>query len=222
MISFILGIILVSYAGFKIGNAIYKTSFIKFLSAFSSVLLFYRFSFSFQFILFAFLTFSLISVSVIDYFHRIIPVIFPIFLIITGVIFSFTNSALGETYSSRFINSVLGILTGGGVLLAAGFLGQLIYKKEVMGGGDIKLMAGVGAFIGWEKALFAVFIAAVMCGIAGLILLAAKKIEKKGYIPFGPFLSAASFITLLLPQPSSLFDMFFIWEMLLMSKIMTL
>jgi leader peptidase (prepilin peptidase)/N-methyltransferase len=132
------------------------------------------------------------------------------------------NSALDKTYPSRFINSVLGILAGGGVLLAAGFLGQLIYKKEVMGGGDIKLMASVGAFIGWEKALFAVFIAAVMAGIVGLILLAAKKIEKKGYIPFGPFLSAASFMTLFLPQSSLLFDMVFIWGMLLISKITAL
>jgi leader peptidase (prepilin peptidase)/N-methyltransferase len=222
MISFLLGIILVFYAGFKIGNGIYKTSFIKFLSAFSFVLLFYRFSFSFQFILFSFLTFSLISVSVIDYFHKIIPIIFPIFLITTGVIFSFINLALGEKYSSRVINSVLGIITGGGVLLTAEFLGQFIYKKEVMGGGDIKLMAGIGAFIGWEKVLFAVFIAAVMGSIAGLILLVAKKIGKKGYIPFGPFLSAASFTTLFLPQFSSLLDMFFTWEMLLISKITAL
>jgi leader peptidase (prepilin peptidase)/N-methyltransferase len=222
MISFILGIILVFYAGFKIGNVICKNSFIKFLSAFSFTLLFHRFSFSFQFILFAFLTFSLISVSVIDYFHKIIPVIFSISLIIAGVIFSFMNLALGETYLSRFINSILGILTGGGVLLTAGFLGKLIYKKEVLGSGDIKFMAGVGAFVGWEKALFTVFIAAVMGGIVGLMLLVAKKKEKKEYIPFGPFLSTASFITLFLPQFSSLLDMFFIREMLLISKIMAL
>jgi leader peptidase (prepilin peptidase)/N-methyltransferase len=222
MISFILGIILVFYVGFKVGNVICKNSFIKFLSAFSFTLLFCRFSFSFQFVLFAFLTFSLISVSVIDYFNRIISVTFPFFLIITGVTFSFINLALGETHSSRFINSVLGIFTGGGILLAAGFLGQFIYKKEVIGGGDIKFMASVGAFIGWEKVLFAVFIAAAMGGIAGLILLAAKKIEKRGYIPFGPFLSAASFITLFLPQFSSVLDMFFTWEMLLISKITAL
>jgi leader peptidase (prepilin peptidase)/N-methyltransferase len=222
MVSFILGMVLVFYAGFKIGNVIYKTFFIKFLSAFSSALLFYRFSFPFQFILFAFFTFLLIFVSVVDYSYRIIPVIFPIFLISTGVIFSFMNSVLGETHSSRFINSVLGIFAGGGVLLAAGFLGQFIYKKEVIGGGDIKLMGSIGAFIGWEKALFAVFIAAVMGGIAGLILLAAKKIEKKGYIPFGPFISAASFMTLFLPQPSLFFDTFFIWGMLLISKITVL
>jgi leader peptidase (prepilin peptidase)/N-methyltransferase len=222
MIYFILGIVLVFCAGFKIRNVIYKASFIKFLLAFSSALLFYRFSFSFQFILFAFLTFSLIFVSVIDYFHGIIPVIFPIFLIIVGIVFSFMNSVLDETHSSRFINSVLGILAGGGVLLAARFLGQFIYKKEVLGGGDVKLMASIGAFIGLEKALFAIFIAGVMGGIAGLILLAAKKIEKKGCIPFGPFLSAASFITLFLPQPLLLFDMFFIWETLLISKIAAL
>jgi leader peptidase (prepilin peptidase)/N-methyltransferase len=222
MISLVLGIILVFYVGFKIGNVIYKTSFIKFLSAFSLALLFCKFSFSFQFLLFAFFTFSLIIVSVIDYFHKIIPVIFPIFLIVTGVIFSFMNSTLDETYSSRFINYVLGILAGGGVLFSAGFLGQIIYKREVIGGGDIKLMASVGAFIGWEKALFANFIAIVMCGITSLILLAAKKIEKKGYIPFGPFLSAASFMTLFLPRSSLVFDMLFMWGMLLINKITAL
>jgi leader peptidase (prepilin peptidase)/N-methyltransferase len=131
------------------------------------------------------------------------------------------NSVLGETYLLRFTNSILGILTGGGVLLIAGLLGQLIYKKEVMGGGDVKLMAGVGAFIGWEKVLFAVLIAAIMGSIAGLILLAAKKIEKKGYIPFGPFLSAASFITIFFPQPSSFLNTFFIWEMHWLNKIIS-
>ncbi|MCA6085683.1 A24 family peptidase [Candidatus Endomicrobiellum agilis] len=222
MIFFYLGLLLVFYIGFKIGNVIYKTSFVKFLSAFSLAFLFYKFSFSFQFILFAFFTFSLIFVSVVDYFHRIIPVIFPILLIITGVIFSFMNSVLGGTYLPRFANSILGILTGGGVLLIAGLLGQLIYKKEVMGGGDVKLMAGVGAFIGWEKALFAIFFAAITGSIAGLILLAAKKIEKKEYIPFGPFLSSASFITIFFPQPSSFLNTFFIWEMHWLNKIIAM
>lgn len=139
------------------------------------------------------------------------PCVVSIVLIIVGIISSLLgNSFLGETYFYRFANSLLGILAGGGILIAIGFLGQLIYKKEVIGGGDIKLMAAVGAFIGWEKALLAVFLAAVFGGIAGLLLIIIKKLNKKDYIPFGPFLSLASFITIFLPEPKVFLNMFFI------------
>jgi len=180
------------------------------LSVFSFVFLFYKFSFSFQFIIFAFLTFLLICVSVIDYFYKIIPIIFPVILVTAGVLSSFINLTLGETYLSRFFNSILGILIGGGVLFVAGLLGQFIYKKEAIGGGDINFMSGVGAFIGWEKVLFAIFIAAFLGGTVGLALALFKKIEVKGYIlPFGPFLSVASFISIFLPQSSLVISIFF-------------
>ncbi|MDR0956916.1 MAG: A24 family peptidase [Endomicrobium sp.] len=209
MTFYILGIILVFYIGFKIGNTIYKTFFIKCLTALSLEFLFYKFSFSFQFLLFFLLVYSLILVSVIDYFHRIIPTLVSIGLIIVGFIFSFLNEILGEVYLVRYINCLLGIFAGGSTLFIIGFLGQLIYKKEVIGGGDINLMAGVGAFIGWERALIAIFLAAVFGSIIGLILIAIKKIERKDYIPFGPFLSTASFITIFLPQFPLLLNTFF-------------
>ncbi|MDR1720809.1 MAG: A24 family peptidase [Endomicrobium sp.] len=205
MASFILGVILVFCIGFMAGSIIYRTHFIKLLSAFSFVFLFYKFSFSLQFAIFAFLVMLLISISVIDCFYKIIPVIFSAFLIIFGILSSFINLTLGETCLSRFLNSFLGVFTGGGSLFILGVLGQFVYKKEVIGGGDVKLMAGVGAFIGWEKVLFAIFVAAVLCGIVGLILVFLKKIERKEYIPFGPFLSTASFISLFIPKPSLMF-----------------
>ncbi|MDR1926679.1 MAG: A24 family peptidase [Endomicrobium sp.] len=217
MTSFI-GPILVFYIGFKIGNSIRRTDFIRFITAFSFIVLFYKFAFSVQFFLLAFLTFSLISVSVIDFFHRIIPVMFPIILVIVGVIFSFFNGVLGKTNLSRFLNSFSGVLIGGGILIITGFLGHLIYKKEVIGGGDVELMAGVGAFIGWEKVLFAVFIAALFGSITALLLIVCKKIKMKDYIPFGPFLSVGSFITIFLPRPLLILNMFFIWETQLLNK----
>jgi len=187
----------------------YACLFIKLISVFSFILLFYKFSFSFQFIIFAFLTFLLICVSVADYFYKIIPIMFPVVLVTAGILSSFINLTLGETYLSRFFNSILGVLTGGGVLFIAGLLGQFIYKKEVMGGGDIKFMSGVGAFIGWEKVLSAIFIAAFLGGITGLVLVLFKKIKIRGYIPFGPFLSTASFISIFLPQPPLFLSVFF-------------
>jgi leader peptidase (prepilin peptidase)/N-methyltransferase len=216
----ILGIILVFFIGFKVGNSIHNTSFIKFLTACSFSFLFFKFSFSVTFFLFAFLTYSLISVSVVDYFHKIIPVVFPILLVIFGVIFSFFNVILGETLLSRFLNSLLGIIAGGGILLVVGFLGQLIYKKEVMGGGDVKLMGGVGAFIGFEKVLSAIFIASVLTCIVGLTLIMCKKVKIKDYIPFGPFLSAASFITIFLIHPFSYLNIFFVWETQVFNRIL--
>jgi leader peptidase (prepilin peptidase)/N-methyltransferase len=96
MLSFISGIFLVFCIGIILGKNIHKTLFIKLLTAFSFVFLFYKFSFSVQFFIFAFLTFFLIYASVIDYFQRIIPVIAPILLVITGILLSFINISLGE------------------------------------------------------------------------------------------------------------------------------
>jgi leader peptidase (prepilin peptidase)/N-methyltransferase len=134
----------------------------------------------------------------------------PILLVIAGILLSFVNISLGETYLSRLINSISGIISGFGVLFIAGTLGQFVYKKEVMGGGDIKFMAGIGSFIGIEKVFLAVLIAALAGSIAGLCLIALKKVERKGYIPFGPFLSSATFISIFIQYPSSFFNMFFL------------
>ncbi|MDR1087353.1 MAG: A24 family peptidase [Endomicrobium sp.] len=206
-------ILVVFYIGFKAGNIVHKSLLVKLISAFSLIFLFYEFSFSLQFLMFSIFAFSLISASVIDYFHRIIPVIIPPFLFGTGLIFSFFNPILGESYFFRFLNAIFGIIAGGGVLFLIGIIGQFFYKKEVMGGGDIKLMVGVGAFIGAEKVLLAIFIAAVLGSIHGLIfILFNKRNIRETYIPFGPFLSLASFVIIFIPRPVQLFTEFFTWE----------
>jgi leader peptidase (prepilin peptidase)/N-methyltransferase len=204
--------LLVFYIGFKMGNIIYKNFYIKLVYAISLALLFCKFSFSLQFLTLSIFTITLLSVSVIDYFHRVIPAIAPPVLFSVGVLFSFFNPILGETYFFRFLNSIFGVITGGGILLLFGMLGEFLYKKEVIGGGDLKLMAGVGAFLGAERVLFAIFIASCLASIAGLILIMLKKIAKETYIPFGPFLSSASFLVIFIPKPAQLFTMFFVWE----------
>ncbi|MCL2485314.1 MAG: prepilin peptidase [Endomicrobia bacterium] len=186
--------------------------FVEIITGALFALLFYKYQFSLQFFLFCAMTFLLVIVSGIDKKYHIIPDIFPLILASLGLLFAVFNTTLGNDYLERVINSVCGLVAGGGVLFLIGMLGQFMYKKEAMGGGDVKLMAGIGAIIGWDKALLAIFIAAVLGSIVGIFLLIFEKMERRGYMPFGPFLSAASFIVLFLPKPGEIVNAFFLLE----------
>lgn len=185
---------------------------IELLTGISFVVLFYFYGFTPVTFLLCFMAFCLIVISGIDYYYQIIPDIFPLLLGIAGILLAAFNTTLGDTYLQRFINAFIGIIAGGGSLLLIGLLGQFIFKKEAMGGGDVKLMAGLGAILGWERVLLAIFIASFLGSILGLFFIFTKKIERKGYMPFGPFLAIASYLTLLMPAPSVLMTMFFAWE----------
>jgi leader peptidase (prepilin peptidase)/N-methyltransferase len=200
-IFFCLEILVIFYIGFKICNAICKNLLIRIISAFSLVLLFYKFSFSLNFFVFALFVISLILVSVSDYYNRIIPMAIPPLLFSVGLLFSFFNPFLGEHCFFRLLNSIFGSIIGGGVLFLFGILGELLYKKEVMGGGDVKLMAGIGAFLGVKLVLLAILFASFLGGIVGFIVVLFKKGKlRETYIPFGPFLSLTSFTVLFVPQ----------------------
>ncbi|WP_075859416.1 prepilin peptidase [Carboxydothermus pertinax] len=87
-------------------------------------------------------------------------------------------------------NLFFGVLTGFGVL----FLLALV-SRGGMGGGDIKLAAGMGAFLGFPFILETLFLAFFFGGLTGIILLVTKKKERKDLVPFGPFLIGAAFLT---------------------------
>ncbi|MCL1971767.1 MAG: prepilin peptidase [Endomicrobia bacterium] len=192
---------------------------VELITGLSFIVLFYFYGLTVPLFLFCFLSFCLIVISGIDFYYQIIPDIFPLMLAVAGLLFSIFNETLGVSYLQRFLNALIGLVVGGGFLLLIGIVGQFMFKKEAMGGGDVKLMAGVGAIIGWEKVLLAIFIASFLGSIVGLFLILFKKVERRGYLPFGPFLAAASYITLLLPAPSILMNAFFAWEMNLIHKI---
>ena len=84
------------------------------------------------------------------------------------------------------LQSFLGFLAGGGILFATGYLGSIIFKKEAMGGGDIKLLAMIGAFVGWQGAIF-VFMFAPVVSIP--IALFERFVRKHETIPFGPYIA---------------------------------
>jgi prepilin signal peptidase PulO-like enzyme (type II secretory pathway) len=89
---------------------------------------------------------------------------------------------------------LLGFAAGGGVLLVIGLLSIWILKKEGMGGGDIKLAAACGLYMGLERTVVSFFITSYLAFIIVMILFAAGKLKKGQYLPFGPFLSAGAII----------------------------
>lgn len=90
--------------------------------------------------------------------------------------------------------AAVGAAVGGGLIWGIGALGTALYRKEAMGWGDVKLLAALGAFVGPLHAVAIVFIGSAIGGVIGVGLLAAGAVERRGYIPFGPFLAAAAAI----------------------------
>ena len=131
---------------------------------------------------------TLLVAALIDIDHRIIPDIISLPAIPAGFIASFFLSSLSWT------DSLLGILSGGGILLAVAWLYYRITGKEGMGGGDVKLLAAIGAFTGWQGVIFTVFVSSLAGSISGFILMARSGKTMKMAIPFGPFLSLGAVI----------------------------
>ncbi|RDY26651.1 prepilin peptidase [Romboutsia weinsteinii] len=136
----------------------------------------------------------LVVITFIDIDHYIIPNGLIIFGSIFGVLFSLMGQGI------ELKDSILGaIISGGGMFLLI-YLIELIVKKEVMGGGDIKLFAMIGLFLGVEGGLLTILLSIYVGAIYGVGIILYSKAKKKDYnsvIPYGPFISVGSIIVIL-------------------------
>ncbi|MDX1774997.1 MAG: prepilin peptidase [Desulfobulbales bacterium] len=153
-----------------------------------SVALFFKFGFTVALPIYFTFSAALLVVIVIDYYHKIIPDIISLPGIIIGFVCSFVNPVV------TWQQSAIGLLIGGGVLyaIAAGY--YLFTKREGMGGGDIKLLAMIGAFLGWQSLPFVVFGSSILGAAVGIGAMAKQKKGGKTMIPYGPFLSVAALL----------------------------
>ena len=161
--------------------------------------------------LYLLLTSALIAVTFIDFEHKMIPdrITFP--GIVVGLLASLIVKHQAPFILSHIprvdslIDSFLGLLTGGGILWAIAIL-----SRGGMGGGDIKLGAMIGAFLGWQPTLLTLLLAFFVGAVVGIILMLLKLFtsrslkaawkKRKEFIPFGPYLALATLMTILKGQ----------------------
>jgi len=160
------------------------------------LILFINFGFTYRFWIYSLLSFSLIVVTFIDLDFQIIPDRISITGIFLGIVASIFMPHLHNSslWMHSLVSSLLGILAGAGLTYLTGVLGELAFKRESMGGGDVKLMAMLGAFLGWKMAIFIFFLAPFFGTPVGIYLKFKKKTD---IIPYGPFLALASFVAMI-------------------------
>ncbi|MCI5146629.1 MAG: prepilin peptidase [Candidatus Electrothrix sp. AR3] len=159
---------------------------VEFCMAVLSLALYNQFGFSFAlFFYFLFLA-ALLVIIFIDIHLQIIPDSISLPGIIIGFIGSFFNPLV------TWQEAGLGLLIGGGILYGIALGYSLLAGREGMGGGDIKLLAMIGAFLGWQSLLYVVFFSSLTGSIVGIAAMFQQKKGGQTRIPFGPFLSLAA------------------------------
>ncbi len=134
----------------------------------------------------------IIPVIFIDFFHKIIPDMLNILLIISGFILNIF------LLRKPFLFPLAGFLISGLFFYLIAVSYEFIKKKEGLGGGDVKLIAGIGAFLGLKGSVFAIFGGSILALAGFIIFFLFQKLRKNKIpdydfkIPFGPFLSFAS------------------------------
>jgi leader peptidase (prepilin peptidase) / N-methyltransferase len=160
--------------------------FVELTSGVLYVLLWRRFGLTTPFAVYALFTSSLLIIALIDLDHKIIPNIITLPGIAVGL--GLSVWALPITP----LTSLFGLLVGGAL-----FYLIAVVSKGGMGGGDIKLIAMIGAFLGWPGALFTIFSGALLGSLVGVTLMLLGKKGRKDKVPFGPFLSCGAILFML-------------------------
>jgi leader peptidase (prepilin peptidase)/N-methyltransferase len=122
-----------------------------------------------------------------------------------GILIGFATSFVNPNLTWQ--QSGLGILLGGGILYGVAMGYFIATKRDGMGGGDIKLLAMIGAFLGWQSLLFIIFFSSLTGSIVGIFAMLQQGKGGQTKIPFGPFLSIAALVFLFFQQ-----NIFALWR----------
>ena len=168
------------------GKISWRYPLVEFITAVLALLLFLQFGLTLTFLIFFIFTAVLIVITFIDLDHQIIPDI----ITLPGIPIFFLLAIFGVKIP--WMEALIGLLIGGGVLFAIALVYEFLTKREGMGGGDIKLLAMIGGFLGWKSLIFVLLFSSFSGAIVGLTAMVIKKQDMKYAVPFGPFLSAAA------------------------------
>lgn len=164
--------------------------FVELMTGALSLALFVKYDLSWAYAAYFIFAAALVAVIFIDFDYQIIPDVITYPGTIIGLAASFFATPV------NYKESLMGMLLGGGILylIATGYF--LITKREGMGGGDIKLLAMIGSFLGWKSIPLTIFSSAFLGAIVGIIAMVKTGEDSKLAIPFGPFLSIGAFLYL--------------------------
>jgi leader peptidase (prepilin peptidase)/N-methyltransferase len=135
--------------------------------------------------------FALVTSSFIDLDHMILPDKFTLSGIVIGLVGAYLNP------DRAFLDAVYGVLLGGGFLWAVAYLYYVFRNREGMGGGDIKLLAWIGAVLGWKAVPVVILLSSLIGSVVGITLATRTKGGMQKPIPFGPYLAGAALVYLL-------------------------
>ena len=161
----------------------------------------WRFGFGWEAAAAIFITWTLIAISVIDFDHQNIPDSLSLPLVWAGLLMSLFHPLAGaEVLLVSPESSIAGAIAGYLILWSIYHLFRLVTGKEGMGYGDFKLLAGLGALLGWQMLHLIVLLSAVVGVIVGVGLIVLRSHDRQIPIPFGPFLAAAGWIAMMYGQ----------------------
>lgn len=167
------------------------------LNAFLYIALLWRFGFAWETFVYFALASALVVITFIDMDFQIIPDAITLPGIVIGLIVG--SLILPDPFARwtllGFKSSIIGAAVGFGL-----FYFIALVSRGGMGGGDIKMMAMIGAFMGWKSILLTTFTASLIGSVWGIFLMIFRGKGRKTQIPFGPFLAAGALITLLYGQ----------------------
>jgi leader peptidase (prepilin peptidase)/N-methyltransferase len=166
-------------------------------------LIWWRFGAGWEAAVYCLLFSLLLVVTGTDLTYQIIPDVVSLPGIAVGLICAATVLPIG------LFDSVLGVLLGGGLLWLLAWASPYLFGREGMGGGDIKLLAMIGAFLGWRATVLTVMAGAMLGSIVGISLMVTKVIRRDQYIPFGPFLAIGALVALFFGK--DIFDWYLQW-----------
>ena len=169
----------------------FRYPLVELITGLLSAALFIKFGLSPNYILLFLFTASLIAIAFIDLQHKIIPDVISLPGILVGVVFSFFPSA-----GISPLEALIGVVGGGGFLFLVGTAFEKVTGREGMGGGDVKLLAMIGAWMGWKALPFIILISSLSGAVIGGVSLAASRQGVGSRIPFGPFLALGALVFL--------------------------
>jgi len=177
------------------GRISFRYPLVELLTACLFVAIYRFFSISSHTLIYILFTSSLITVGFIDLDKRIIPNLITLPGIALGLIFPLFLPHLSLK------DSLLGAILGGGILLLVGIFGKIIFKKPAMGGGDVKLAAMIGVFLGWQQILLILFLSFLIGAVIGTTVELIKgTLSKRRQIPFGPYIALSGILAVFCGQ----------------------